>query len=1250
MNNLYLESNQMVPYRSFVQKNVSTQPYAYEGKLYQYRCHQVLPNSCCHRVKQVAKIIAICLVIIVTLGLYLCWKNNQKNLSALWTELRLNGRLQPVYQRYRIDIDKNSLSAFFQNRKAQQKSINSNMRNPVRTVSAEDRVIVDGRHVNQIKEACQRAKEQLSKQGKDLGVMLTDFGSLQQRGKLMFDAVQELFVELASNHWTLRNNGYGSLLSEVTSILTRDCEKEHLSILKEFMQVCLQEMNDSSRACIADNVAEFLLCDKNNNFPEPKSWSGYGGQQDITLVRLICPYTQHTSLQQLFAAVFLNDVEKLKKCLNDSRINPFIETVACGYDKKIFTIFDIALLENNVECLKVLLERCQLPVQPNKSYFESVRSFETARLLLDYKPAIPMSKCILETCAYYYRTADNEHLAAGEEIIKEVISRAPEIVMPLPDRSGFTYLETLFYSAEKSARHEKLFEIIFQAFKGDKGTRIFDEMQQRILLNKETKWLKFLPEKRRIACETFLKEGSQSILARLSKLTQSLKKELVIHNHNLEMIDSQHIFDAYELKKEIQQLSTEDREKIKELYPEFLSVFNQLIERHPIFGSVRLIAKKINQKSQYSEEDRILINKFLELYLESIPADQKLIQAYWKQNSLLVRKKICDAHKEVSKLPIRQRWIQIMHGTKSTALPIILQTGKLMASGALFEEYGTRPLSGEGTGTGETGINRKGISTLRPDSSWEQYQKDALPGVKKSTNFLLAEGYSTLAYQVINVGTRSLEFKLEKAYEEFDKACERIFNGEKLDVDVGLNANQYYSSKVILFWRDLERTILRLKTVDNTEFMKRTKDTLEKFKALKYQIDSTERTKGIKRCLTAWQSTPKLTVDPSDIFIKNVYPVLFASSTYTFEGEDKATVEHQDNGETVINRALELGEDIDLAFTSQEGMEPISKALIDRKVTVLTTNAGRYLQMRQMIFGSRPKCNKSMKENEWMVQVTKDFQFGIAPFYATPYPSNPTYVRNGERLSLRGHYGREFSDYNDYKEAVDKGNVSPRSYHYLSHTSRTMMWAELLRNIYAEKGLLITVPPYALTCAAGAHDAGRQDDGEDRWEEESAALSRHHLRDQLQETNIQVLDILSRSISYTNLSRSAVENAPLENLIVGDADRLDIVRCISNPKKNFRINDMYLKQKLGQKLGDSFFVALLEEVITFVEITENTQLRKYLDQHSQNYFRDMVLIFNALQEKEKKFPIIAKYLKSMCEAIAASATLDPKITELLRNK
>lgn len=798
-------------------------------------------------------------------------------------------------------------------------------------------------NAKKVDEACISAKIKLKANGKPIDEVFKESFS-KFRGLNLFDLITQYLTQLGTINTFDEgfSRKYDSLNSNIEQLLSPSSDQHELC--REFIKACLEEMSPELQANIADNIAEYLLKSEYLFLPAPNE-----SAVDIThgiynLIRLITPYAkQHVSQQQLFAAAFCDDVDKLKACLESQKIHPLIRNA------KKQSFLDVVILQNSPKCMKYLFESGFLKAHFESRLWDQIRTPEMYQLFLDHNLPLSQREALsIFTHLLYFKMND-----ASKTALETILNRFPKL---LEGEEGRKILNKLYSSSLKHPDHEKLFIKLAPRDRSLLSPTVLKDMESRILCLNERKWLDFLPEARRIHCETML-AASTIPVHEMATAMDRLKEQLTQQRQarDPEEIDAGLIFDAHTLKRKVKSIlkAPGDIDKnildnLQKSYDQFASTYDEVVDSHPLFAELRFFSREIRAFSKTNETYIPIrlshISKFLDLW--KVEQGAKELSKTWKTDGILIRHRIVKAHQEVMKLPKQQRLIKLMHGTNSAALPVIMQMGeKLMASGKLFQE-GVAPLTGEGTGA-IGGVNVKGISTLPAEESWEQSRVDI--SSLSASRFRLAEDYASFAIHL----DRPMAFDASKEYEAFEKGCKLLFENrisasalDSFPKSAGLSRDDIYT----IF--DFKRAIIRLKMTNNEEFMKKSADFLPKLKKLEEQLNSS----FIRECLQLCTSKPRVTVNPEDPFIVKKYPMLFATSTYDVKNSRDLNELH--TGEIVVNADLALGKDIDLLFTSEEGLEPLSRVFAGKGVAVMSMDAGRYLQMRQLI-KSRKKAQSA---------------------------------------------------------------------------------------------------------------------------------------------------------------------------------------------------------------------------------------------------------------------------------------------------
>jgi len=1097
-----------------------------------------------------------------------------------------------------------------------------------RDVAAKEQINCSALQRASAAEAYQRAKDLLIQNKADIKACgrLSEYGCGEPRyPKPMFLIVTELLTLLATYHisneqaYSDKNNA--SIFDNIFENLERSIDEQ--AIFNTFLNACIDSMYATLKRVIADNLADALIWGGNKlNYPVTNSYRNHPpGFYD--LIRLFASKTKHSSISQLFAAVFMDDVARLDTCLKELNMQvPALMTQANKAGIK-YTLFEIGIAQNSLKCVARLLAINPKLSRTRAQSWQLVQSPGMGTLLVQAgiapDPHI-FAQCLLPReadaciadplpCAGTWYKNPDRWLA----FVVDITKRFPEL-LSAADSTGKTVIEALYFGATRFAAHEKFFNaVVKQAL--PLSSKITQDMQARCLTHKERKWLEFLPADRRLECAALMdsKDPISSSRMRLEELRLSMELQLKVYNLDPESIDGDLIVRAHSEKKRVKkQLMTladsKEKDALKVTYDTFVQLYDHVVDRQPIFQQVRQFSRMLRKVKGASLTSAA--TKFLSLWVDGaslISNSAHLTPDGWRQVSLSVRTKIATAAATLVDLPKRKRWLQIVHGTNSAALPTILQLGRLMASGKLFKA-GIAPLTGEGSESAVTGNNLTGISTAPPHTHWEQC------ALLAATPLLYSEQFAQNA---------SFYFLATKEYDKITGACQLLLTQDSFDHQANQPA----------FWFELKRGIMRLKMTENTQFMQKTKKLREDLNKRMAQCPAPFEN-GLKECLQAWDAQPVVALDTKSWMFTNQAPLVFGSSEFAVNKLSDA------DDEVVVTADLKLGEDLDLIFTSAEAVEKVTKEVGKWHIRAFPLECARFLEMRQMTLGSVAR-EQFIKDNSIS---TLAFHRDILPYYATPFPKQPFCKQNKKVVAL-GH-PPSFS-YDEYIKAFQKGSAVARSTHGPMHASRAALFGIMLKNILVSKGLKLEVPLQMMIATVGLHDAARQDDGIDRWDNESAEIARHYVRDYIFNTKkdlipskalLALLDLVEHSIR----EKDARQYTTALQLIVSDADRFDVVRTMTKPKEEFdagQVAIMTLPQCKDFPIGQ-----LMDEVIAFVGTTENPALKLHLEHHSQDYLRDLALIFCTL---DKKFPLMKKYLQADIGALTGTASLDPKTLALV---
>ncbi len=245
------------------------------------------------------------------------------------------------------------------------------------------------------------------------------------------------------------------------------------------------------------------------------------------------------------------------------------------------------------------------------------------------------------------------------------------------------------------------------------------------------------------------------------------------------------------------------------------------------------------------------------------------------------------------------------------------------------------------------------------------------------------------------------------------------------------------------------------------------------------------------------------------------------------------------------------------------------------------------------------------------------------PFYKEVMPPNPSYKsRNkGPRVSLNRNLDRTYT-----QEKVAKKETTARDIHGTMHATRVALWSQLLQFVYAHVGVSVDANPQVLALTAALHDAARENEGTDYWDDESAELVAIQLRE------CGYPDVIIRE------HRQAVsEKDPANSIfsttvqaIVHDADCLDIMRLYG--LQGFRANNLYIYKTKPEE--QAYLDKVIAEVAEFIKLTDSQNVKTYMEHESHDLYGDLVRLLFLLNERNPlRFKELTKLLRPAMQGI-----------------
>lgn len=265
-------------------------------------------------------------------------------------------------------------------------------------------------------------------------------------------------------------------------------------------------------------------------------------------------------------------------------------------------------------------------------------------------------------------------------------------------------------------------------------------------------------------------------------------------------------------------------------------------------------------------------------------------------------------------------------------------------------------------------------------------------------------------------------------------------------------------------------------------------------------------------------------------------------------------------------------------------------------------------------------------------------QIALNNFYKKPMPPQDQVTVPNLQGKMVFWKDLSFKEQQEILKANKKGSTSslfigthdpkaivPRWCHGCMHVSRAAMEIHLMVAMYKKYD-----PTFALTkqdillaqYLTIFHDSARQAEGVDVWDD----LSAENARDYLAAMGFEE-EFVDRAIANlkTKDHRDPSMRGPVARLIQG-GDCLDIMRVYG--LMSFRNNRLDMFNDLKDKPG--FFedyTDLKNDLYQFIQFTEDSSLKCYLEKHSENYYQDVIGLVGFKEKGIAKFPFISKLLE-----------------------
>ncbi len=692
-------------------------------------------------------------------------------------------------------------------------------------------------------------------------------------------------------------------------------------------------------------------------------------------------------------------------------------------------------------------------------------------------------------------------------------------------------------------------------------------------------------------------ESSAEVLQKrmLENKTALLDNVLQLDFTKYFMEDYDLIEECKKLKKETKlYLKTNEDPELTASYNEFCRIYDQVVERDDLLATLQKISRELRKDSSVSKETTMMLS------LWSEPEGYDKDPAFFAHKTELYRPLRTDLLREASHvhkdIRLFKEWIHLVHGTRLT--PPMLTSGMILPMGMLLERR-IIPFNGETSGS-EKSRNKEHTCFSLLTSSCNN-RSEHLYGVNTAllVSIVYAQQWQGDGGSYECVFDRE-ETKKRLTIASIEKAMRSSLKADSLEHTLLL----------------LNLDIWRLRSVDPgaDAYLEPVKEWV------------TARMAGDPslKCIHKALTDPVSKVDPSQMdLLEKPISILFGTGSQPYiKGSDT-------NLEKLVHGELRLGKDLPVAFVSKEDVERASSYLASLDVRVYSLETAKYLESQRMIEGSKRATMERAIADYSPVAKTQArigyyLQNAILPVYGKPFPSDPTYREGDEEKPLASpFYGEGLPSYEAYKEGVDSGSVIPRVTHGKMHAVRTCIASQILAKIYAaspdeipEDDILL------LSIAAAAHDWMRGDEGEDRWDEDSAQALYCYL--------------LSLGYEKEHIERyvhALKEKDPAGDLftfltqkIIHDGDCLEIMRVLEG-KKDFDPQQLQFYHLTSMEKADKD--AFIDEWYRFIKLTDSLELKMQLESHPGNYYSNVMGI---LRRDQGDFPILSGYLKEELKA------------------
>lgn len=211
-------------------------------------------------------------------------------------------------------------------------------------------------------------------------------------------------------------------------------------------------------------------------------------------------------------------------------------------------------------------------------------------------------------------------------------------------------------------------------------------------------------------------------------------------------------------------------------------------------------------------------------------------------------------------------------------------------------------------------------------------------------------------------------------------------------------------------------------------------------------------------------------------------------------------------------------------------------------------------------------------------------------------------------------------NYAAYEAMVEETGVA-RYLHGSMHAARASLWTLMLANLLNKNNLPVSLEEIeSAVIASSSHDAAREDEGKDLWDEMSGELLEEYLKE-LKYPEEKIREIVNAVKNKEKIED--FDSSSHEHCLLHDSDALEILRTGKFKRRNekFDMSKLVIFNKLT--IPKEMKVHLLREVRKFINFTETNEHKLGIEKTDTPLF----YLLNVLQSNKNQFPMIYSLLK-----------------------